>query len=280
MNNICLSSLRFYDEHYQARQKFRNGKTLDENGKLYIFPSQALESYKGNVANPVEVVAGLRACLNTLLSLELPYISPEDKQYYRELLERVPEMPFGQLEGHRVMRPAEVYTPKTDGRGKEAPQYYPLFPYNMYSLLDDEIETFQNTWKYDRSIRYSHVSWHQNGIFLARMGKVEEAFEFHYKKLGDTTTRDLRFPTYWGPGYDGIPDHNWGGSGMIGLQEMLMQCIGDKILILPCWDPAVDVDFKLHAPGKTVVEVSFRNGKIQDIQVTPEHRKKDVVMIN
>ena len=43
----------------------------------------------------------------------------------------------------------------------------------------------------------------------------------------------FRFPAFWGPGYDWAPDHNWGGSGMIGLQEMLLQAVGEKIHLFP-----------------------------------------------
>ena len=31
-----------------------------------------------------------------------------------------------------------------------------------------------------------------------------------------------RYPAFFGPGHDWMPDHNWGGSGMVGLQEMLL----------------------------------------------------------
>lgn len=61
---------------------------------------------------------------------------------------------------------------------------------------------------------------------------------------------------------------------MIGLQEMLLQCFGDAILILPCWDPNRDVDFKLHAPKQTVVEVSFKHGRIQKLNVTPKRARR------
>jgi len=117
------------------------------------------------------------------------------------------------------------------------------------------------------------ISWHQDGIFFARMGMVKEATDYNTKKLENSPRR---FPTFWGPGHDWAPDHNWGGSGMIGLQEMLMQTIGDRILLLPAWPKNWDVDFKLHAPRQTVVEGSFRNGKIEKLEVTPASRRKNV----
>ena len=55
---------------------------------------------------------------------------------------------------------------------------------------------------------------------------------------------------------------NWAGSGMIGMQEMLLQTVDDKILILPAWPKEWDVHFKLHAPQQTTVEVVYKNGKI------------------
>ena len=76
-----------------------------------------------------------------------------------------------------------------------------------------------------------------------------------------------------------LPDHNHGDSATIGLQEMLMQCFGDKILILPCWDKNIDVDFKLHAPKQSIVEVSFKDGKIKQLNVTPPVRAKDVILM-
>ena len=64
---------------------------------------------------------------------------------------------------------------------------------------------------------------------------------------------------------------------MIGLQEMLMQTIGDQIVLFPAWPKEWDVDFKLHAPGNTVVECSLKEGEIVRLEVTPESRKKDIV---
>jgi len=75
---------------------------------------------------------------------------------------------------------------------------------------------------------------------------------------------------YW------VPDHNWGGSGMIGLQEILLQTNGDTIYLFPAWPQDWDVHFKLHAPKNTWVEAELKNGKEKTIQVEPEFRKKDI----
>jgi len=107
------------------------------------------------------------------------------------------------------------------------------------------------------------------------MGMLKEAADYNTRKLEDSPRR---FPTFWGPGHDWTPDHNWGGVGMLGLQEMLMQTVGEKILILPCWPRDWDVDFKLCAPKQTTVECSYRSGKIKRLKITPETRARDLVL--
>jgi hypothetical protein len=263
----------FFDEHYQARQKMRTGKTLDENGKLVIYPSTSCESYRG-ATNPSDILAGLKACINGILKLDEKYVSSEEKRYYKGFLQRVPDFSFGEIERVKIMKPAETWLKEAN---QELPQFYPLFPFNQYHIGDSEIQIFKNTYEKAPDFRKGTIiSWHQDGIFFARMGMTKEAADYNVKKLKDS---DRRFPTFWGPGHDWVPDHNWGGSGMIGLQEMLMQTIGDQILLFPAWPKEWDVDFKLHAPGNTTVEGVLKNGKLTKLKVTPESRKKDIILM-
>ncbi|HEC44214.1 MAG TPA: hypothetical protein ENI20_15435 [Bacteroides sp.] len=264
-------SLIFFDEHYRMRQKIRNGSELDEQGKLVLFPSTSCESYRG-AKNPSDLIAGLQACIEALLELDGQYMSNAEKDYYRDFYSHIPDLVYGEEMGDKILKPAESW-----GRyqNSECPQFYPLFPFNRFSLAEDDMTVFKNTWKHGSFRKGNVVSWHQDGIFFARMGMTEEAADFNTRKLEDSPRR---FPTFWGPGHDWVPDHNWGGSGMIGLQEMLMQTIGDKILLLPAWPEEWDVDFKLHAPMNTTVECHFENGEITSLVVTPESRANDVLL--
>jgi hypothetical protein len=65
---------------------------------------------------------------------------------------------------------------------------------------------------------------------------------------------------------------------MIGLQEMLLQTVDRKIYLFPAWPKEWNVDFKLHAPYNTIVEGKLVNGKIEKLIVTPQSRRKDVVL--
>lgn len=154
--------------------------------------------------------------------------------------------------------------------------FTPLFPFNQFKIGNIEIQTFKNTYRLAPDFRKGTiVSWHQDGIFFARMGMTEEAAAYNTKKLQDS---NRRFPTFWGTGHDWVPDHNWGGSGMIGLQEMLVQTVDEKILLLPAWPKDWEVSFKLHVPRNTTVEVEFAKGEIKRMRVFPVVREKDFVL--
>lgn len=59
---------------------------------------------------------------------------------------------------------------------------------------------------------------------------------------------------------------------------MVIQCDGDAIHLLPAWPKKWDVRFKLHAPHATIVEGRFENGTMTDLKVTPESRRRDIVI--
>ncbi len=269
---LVRNSVQFFDENYQARERMRSGKPLDANGRLVIFPSTSCESYRG-ARNPADVIAGLSACLDGLLALDDNMVPPADKEYYRAFQKRLPVYTYGEAGGDRILQPAESYKRY---QNVECPQFYVLFPFDRFALGRDDMTVFRSTWKHGKFPKNMVQSWHQDGIFFARMGMTKEAQDYNTRKLQDS---QRRFPTFWGPGHDWTPDHNWGGSGMIGLQEMLMQTIGGQIILLPAWPKEWDCNFKLHAPEQTVVEAEVRGGKITTLKVTPEARQKDVIIM-
>ena len=264
------AAVRFYDQHYRMRKKKRDGKELDENGHIVISPSKACEAYNGAV-NPADAVAGLHAVLGGLLELPDDLVPPDKKAEYRKMLARVPPIPTAEMDGHKVLAPAANL--RTKGCG-EIPELYPVFPYDRYGLGRDGLDMAREAWKRTGGNK-GYASWQQGGIFCARLGLADQAAGYAIRKLADS---GRRFPTFWGPGHDWVPDHNWGGSGMIGLQEMLLQAHSGKIRLLPAWPRTWDVDFKLHASRQTTVEGRVRNGKLLELKVTPESRKKDVVV--
>jgi len=269
---LIESSLQFFDEHYQYLSGLRTTKTLDADGHLVLYPSTAAETYK--VAyNSVTTVCALKTVLTRMLELDTAnYLTPESRKHWSEMLTRVPPIYFREMNGHKVIAPAKSFERINN---TEIPQLYPVFPWGIYGVGKPDLQTAIDTWRYgiERPEQKHYQSWHQDNIFCARMGLTDEAADLSIKKLSDSSRR---FPTFWGPGNDWVPDHNWGGSGMIGLQEMLMQTDGKTILLFPAWPKEWDVSFKLHAPYNTTVEATLQDGKIVQLTVTPESRKTDV----
>jgi hypothetical protein len=177
-------------------------------------------------------------------------------------------------EGRTIFTPAESFNPCPINL--EDPQLYGVFPYPVARLGTPELEIGRNTFHYDPFKIRMDVCWGQTEIWAAKLGETEHARHLIVEKLRDAS---LRFPAFWGPGPDWVPDMDHGGAGAIGLQEMLMQTDDEKILLFPAWPKDWDVEAKLYAPFQTVVEIKAENGKLRELKITPESRRKDVVVL-
>lgn len=271
-NPFIISCLRFFDEHYQYLAKNRGRKALDGDGHLILFPGSGAETYKmANNAN--STISALQVITEKLLNLSSKELSKEDSDYLKGLQTRIPPLNFRTFDGHNTLAPAKSWERINNS---EVPQLYSVFPWGIYGIGKPDLETALNTWKYDTdAIKFrSHVGWKQDNIFAARLGLTNEAAKYNLLKMANS---DRRFPAFWGPGYDWVPDHNWGGSGMIGIQEMLLQEANGKIYLFPAWPKDWNVHFKLHATQSTTVEVELVNGELKVLKVIPEERKKDII---
>ena len=251
---MIRSCLRFFDEHYQYLANMRGAKRLDGNGKLVLYPGSGGETYK-MAYNSTSTIAALRtvaeAIGDTALLGRLPDITIRDGK----------------------IQPALHYERVNN---TETMQLYPVFPWRMYGIGRPDLDIARNTYLNDSlAIQFrSHVGWKQDLIWAACLGLTDEARRLLELKMGDGPHR---FPAFWGPGFDWSPDHNWGGSGMIGMQEMLMQEAGNKIYLFPAWPREWDVRFKLHASDNTIVEAELQGGKVVNVKVTPQSRQQDIV---
>lgn len=269
------SCLTFYDEHYQQLAKKRGTKAFDEKGQYILYPSSAAETFKLTY-NSATAISALKVILTRLLELPDHYLNKVQRDKWVTMLKRVPPLSFQEFDGHKTLAPAQVWARV---QNSEAPQLYPVFPWGIYGVGKPDINIAINTYQYDpHVVKYrSHIGWRQHSIFAARLGMADEAATLTKEKFKDASHR---FPTFWGPGFDWTPDHNWGGAAMIGLQEMLLQTDGKKIYLLPAWPKNWDVKFKLHAPYNTTIEAVVKNGKIEKMSVSPQSRAADVIVMD
>lgn len=267
------SCITFFDEHYRRGHRIIAGTDLDANGKLVLFPGTACETYK-NTLNSCVTIAALDAVLRALLALPDRLLTADARRRYQAILATIPPLPLRVSQGHRTLAPAQLWDRI---QNTEIPQLYPVFPYGQYGIGRPDLQVAIDTWTYGIELptQRNHTSWHQDAIFCARMGLTEDAARITAQKLDDS---GRRYPTFWGPGHDWVPDHNWGGSGMIGLQEMAMQAVDEKIFLFPAWPRDWDVDIRLHAPGGTILGASLRSGRLTRLATTPASELARVVL--
>ncbi|HKK64041.1 MAG TPA: hypothetical protein VJ951_15855, partial [Bacteroidales bacterium] len=195
----------------------------------------------------------------------------KQKEAWRKMFDDLPELPIGGEKGNQRLLAAEKGKPHSK---HENPELYAVFPYKLYGMGKPDLAIARNAWPHRTNTVNS--GWSQNGIHAAMLGFTDEAKEIVLENFGKPAS-GFRFPGFYGPNYDWVPDQDHGSTTMIAVQKMLMQTSGDKILLLPAWPKEWDVDFKLHAPKNTTVEGTVKNGEITRLKVTPEERKKDIV---
>ena len=268
---IADQVVTFYEQHYKR----------DKDGKLHIYPSQALETWQ-NTENPTTVLAGMRVVLAGLLALPESLTTSEQRKRWTRVLGEMKEVPIAEEAGKKWIKPAYVFS---DKKNAEHPELYAVFPYPIYGVGKPDLEIGLETYKRRENKRTG--GWQQDAIQAALLGQTADAKFFMLQNIttenlmgGDNEKAkrpDSRFPAFWGPNFDWIPDQCNGSVILSTLQYMLMQTDGKKIILLPAWPKEWNASFKLHAPYQTTVEGRVENGKVVDLKVTPESRAKDIV---
>jgi len=171
-----------------------------------------------------------------------------------------------------VILPAEKYG-KTEN--SENPELYTTFPYRIYGVGKPNLELALNTF----AARHfpANTCWGQDGTQASILGLTNVAKKAAIAEFTNYGKDD--FLWFWRADHDWNPDFDNGGSGMITLQNMLMQCDGKRIQLTPAWPADWTADFKLHAPGNTIVKGHVEKGKLSNLQVIPANRAKDVVLV-
>jgi hypothetical protein len=258
----------FYEQHYPK----------PESGKARFAPAMSLETYH-TAEDPLPVVVGLRTVLGRLLELPESLTTPERRAKWSRFLAELPEAPMAEENGKRWLLPARTFGKR---KNSENPELYAVFPYRAYGLGKPDLATALETW--NRRVVKATGGWRQDAIQAALLGLTDEAKAFVVKNatqpslLGPKPPKSSRFPAFWGPNLDWVPDQDHGSVISIALQRMLMQCDGDTIRLAPAWPKDWNASFKLHAPKNTTVEGRVANGKVTDLKVIPESRRKDVLI--
>jgi alpha-L-fucosidase 2 len=254
--------LTFYDLHYK----------VDNNGKIVMEPSQALETW-WDCRNPMPELAGILAVTERLLGLAGDKVAAGERSLWERMKEKMPNLPIREVEGKKMLAPAETSATKSN---IENPELYAVFPYRRVALgrpgIELAVEALKNRW--DKG----NFGWRQEDIFMAYLGLTDQAREYLVGRAKNKH-EGSRFPAFWGPNYDWIPDQDHGGVLLKALQAMLLQTDGKRIFLLPAWPKDWNADFKLCAPCRTIVSGRVEQGRVVKLDVQPSARRQDVQVI-
>ncbi|TDW96925.1 DUF5703 domain-containing protein [Dinghuibacter silviterrae] len=262
---IARAGLEFFSKHFGR----------DSAGKLLLDPDNSIEMF-WKAHDPAPDLAGLHAVLQKMLDLPAGLATDADRTAWQRLYAQLPELPVGVKDGQPVLLP---YTgPQTvKGHNLENPELYAVYPFRLFGLNRPNLDLALHTFA---ARRFTEPGcWVQDPIQAAMLGLADVA---RYYVAYNLTRKDpfLAFPAFWATGHDYKPDEDNGGNGENGLQQMVLQSDGQKILLLPAWPADWDADFKLHAPGNTTVEGTIEAGHLTNLVVTPASRRADVVVKN
>ncbi|MBK8100375.1 MAG: hypothetical protein IPK26_25030 [Planctomycetes bacterium] len=245
----------------------------DEQGRLLLTPTQSIETYWHGVANDLPTVVGLHDVLERLLRLPGDLVADAQRESWRKLHAILPAVPLRGDGDARVIAPAERFDDRRSNC--ENPELYAVWPFRRFGLGRPDLEVAQRTFS-SRHEKMTH-GWTQDGQQAALLGLVDEASSNLLAKVANHN-RAFRSPVMWGPNFDWLPDQCHGSNLLITTQCMLLQPVGERLLLLPCWPPPWNVSFRLHAPRATVVELDYRDGKVARLDVTPAERRATVVL--
>jgi hypothetical protein len=257
---VATAGLQFFDQHFGR----------DTTGKLLLDPDNSIEMF-WKVHNPAPDIAGLHAVLSRMIKLPAALVDDKTRQQWQKLYSQLPPLPVA--DDKKVLLP---YTGAQTAKSfnSENPELYAIYPFRLYGIGKPDLDLALNT--FNTRKQRAKGCWVQDPIQAAMVGLPDVAKDY----VSFAFTRkspDLKFLAFWASGNDYHPDEDNGGNGENGLQQMLMQADGKKIILLPAWPGDWDADFKLNAPYNTTVEGKVVKGKLLNLKVTPTSRMADVV---
>lgn len=253
---LAADVIRFYDAHYK----------LDDTGKLKIEPAQVLDTWS-EALNPAPDIAGLRYVLRTVLDMKLN-LDKATVTRARKLLAALPPLPVTESAGAKLLSPAERVsgTPA----GNENPELYAVFPYRQFGVDMPDLDLARATWTARQSGDSAFAA-----VTAAHLGLAGEARRLLLEACRQTDP-DARFPAFFTNEKGWTPDQATGGAVQLALQSMLLQTVGDRIVLTPAWPKNWDVEFRLRAPRGTTIEGVYKDGALRT-KVSPGGRGNDVL---
>jgi hypothetical protein len=273
--------LDFAINYYQNRSS---------DGKMLIWPTQALESFWCNIVNytfqdcvenDMPTLSGLLAVTRRLALLPIEFTTPEQRAKWAALNAILPPLPVNTTSNTFV--PASSYDPNR--HNSEAPEMYLFHPHRLASLgraavdpsVTPLIKTGINSYFANPYVYNSNEGWDYSLIDAALIGLAQEAMNFVIDRVHTQVAPGYRFYGFAPHLEDYEPSADHYANMNTALQTMLLQTSDDgpengSFVVMPSWPCQFDVSFSLFAPLNTLVTGVFKNGTLQSLNIIPESR--------
>ena len=260
--------LTYYDQHWSR----------SSTGDIRIV-SSALEQERGAV-NPTSDLAGLHVVVDKMVALPDELTSEADRALWLRMKKDLPNIATFIRNGQEIVAIAE--DPHRSRSGGENPDLYAVWPFRVYSVGKPDLDLAVAT--YNQRVATGVTGWQQDPAQAAMLGLTNEAkrhlLTYVTKEEPNRGNREsFRFPGFFGPAQDWFPVQTQPSIAMSTLQNMLVQYEDHRILMFPAWPQEWDADFKVHLPYGTTIEGVLRDGVVESLTVTPEHRTADIEFV-
>jgi len=298
---IVAGAIDFFRQHYKDR---------DADGKMTIFPTQALETYwcdwkspyavpwpmpnKSNcITNDHPTVVSLHVLLEKALMLPYDFVPAAQRAEWKEFQAILPDIPMIEEDGVLRVSPYSEYPKNNETHNSETPELYSTHPFRHFTLgrhtlgkrLDIMPSILCMTNSSRRTCRNSdaNTGWTQGVMNAALLGLTPIAKNMIIERAQQKPAEGYRFPAFAQRYQDYEPSADHFANMNTALNWMLLQPADDEFgsaLLFGSWPCEWDVDFRLWAPLNTRVDGSLRGGKLRSLAVTPAHRMLDIYVVN
>lgn len=234
---------------------------IDSLGKMRMKNTQSLETYWFGVENDMPTVAGLHAVVKDFTTLPSDTLIPTELAKKIEYIKKaLPDIPTEKgSEGNLRFAPAEKYDSREGN--SENPALMVVFPFEVCNFTSPDVEVGRQAFR-DRKFK-NHFGWARDCQEAAILGMTEEAKDELLIRI-ENKNAAFKFPTYFGPNFDWVPDQDHGGNLMTSIQDLVIQSYDGKVYLLPAFPKDWDVQFRFAVPGEASVWGNYKGGKWVD----------------
>jgi alpha-L-fucosidase 2 len=305
---LLMETLIFYDSHYEKTSDPITGKE-----KMYIFPTQALETYwcawknSSDLNNGTWVPPNQSNCVKndhpTVVSLHVlaersfrllrnvsrDIWTPSLEALLLKLQQTLPDIPTIVENGTERTSPYENYPIDDELHNSETPELYGVHPFRYYTQgrqllsninISPAIQCLTNSTRATCTKNaMNNNGWTQGIMNAALLGLNNLTKNMLIQRVQTAPAIGYRFEAFAPHEQDYEPSADHYANMITAYQWMLLQPADDEngsIILFGAWPCEWDVEFKLHGPQNTIVEGVIKDGQVISLHVEPEERAKHV----